>query len=120
MNSSKGNDRAITDFSMMLRAVDHIPEFREHYMKLNELLYDFLAANNLFREEFKAVTRDDFKTCVLRFSNLKPHAALLFEPPINAYSKWLSANDRIDKAISMRVLENGLKKAKAETRADED
>jgi hypothetical protein len=80
------------------------------------MLLEFLVAERLLVGDLEEWKNKDIKSLRIFASDLTDEGKTLFSPPVNAYFKWLAANDRdTRKPISMRSLMNGLKKVRNPT-----
>jgi hypothetical protein len=80
------------------------------------MLLEFLVAERLLVGDLEEWKNKDIKSLRIFASDLTDEGKTLFSPPVNAYFKWLAANDRdTRKPISMRSLMSGLKKVRSHT-----
>lgn len=104
------------DVGSLLQSYGKYPELQERVVFQFKMLLDFLTSEHLLvgpADEWK--TRDIDKLQIFA-ADLTEEGRQLFSPPIDAFFKWLSANDRdARKPVSMRSLENGLKKIRLKT-----
>ncbi len=82
------------------------------------MLLEFLVAELLLVGDLEEWKNKDIKSLRIFALDLTDEGKALFSPPVNAYFKWLAANDRdTRKPISMRSLTNGLKKVRSQSSA---
>lgn len=106
------NDPLITDTYLFLNAYRNAPDWQERLQTDMAALVDFLHKHALLREGALDTSEARSGLFILRESDLTEDGLKLFHRPIGAYEKWLNANSNTNKPLSMRSLENGLKKVR--------
>lgn len=101
------------NLAMFLSAYRDYPDWQSQLRQQIQKLHEFLSENHLYANpdlaEMIQIT-DDF---VLRTDDLTPDGQELFLGPRNAFERWLRANDNPERPLSMKSLENALKKIQA-------
>ncbi|MCU0829645.1 MAG: hypothetical protein MUE52_20260 [Tabrizicola sp.] len=97
----------------LLEAYSKYDDWQSRTLTQFSMLLEFLVAERLLLGDLEEWKNKDIKSLRILASDLTEEGKALFSPPINAYFKWLKANDRdTRKPISMRSLVNGLKKVR--------
>jgi hypothetical protein len=93
---------------LMLSAYENIPEFHDALLEKSRKLVAFLQANELAASDRLKASRGDNVDFVIDRSDLTFEGSRLFVE--DHVGRWLAANDNIDKPITTKRLETGLKR----------
>ena len=107
------SDTVLVNTPLLLHAYRNTPDWQVRLQNDMAALVAFLHQNSLVRPGALLSSDERAGLFVLRETDLTEEGVQLFERPILAYDKWLTANGKPTKPLSMRSLENGLKKIRA-------
>jgi hypothetical protein len=97
--------------SMMLSAYQEIPEFRDALLEKSRALLAFLRSNGLLASNRFDGWQGDEADFIIEESDLSSEGQRMFVE--QHVGRWLGANDNINKPITIKRLESGLKKIRA-------
>lgn len=102
---------------LMLSAYQEIPEFREALLAKSRMLLHFLRVNRLLASARLDAFVGDEPSFIIESSDLTPDGLQLFDD--QHVDRWLSANDNVNKPITVRRLETGLNRVRSSRSSSE-
>ena len=103
----------LLDIPALLHAYRNAPDWQVRIQNNMAAFVAFLHQHGLVRSGVLSSPDEEAGLFVLYTADLTDEGVQLFHRPILAVDKWLKANDNPTKPLSMRSLENGLKKIRA-------
>jgi hypothetical protein len=98
---------------LILSAYRNVPDWQERIKNDLATLVSFLNDHGLLRSGALSSADERAGLFILYERDLTEEGVQLFSYPIAAFDKWLGANSNPTKPLSMRSLENSLKKVRA-------
>ena len=96
---------------LMLSAYQEIPEFREALLVKSRMLLNFLKLNGLLTSTRLDAFLGDEPSFTIESSDLTAEGLELFVG--RHVDRWLSANDNVNKPITVKRLETGLNRVRS-------